>query len=67
MSSTAKDKTVEINVRTGSGKWEDNYKLSTFYIHKDILEVLNEECKKAGKGAKTKIVNEALKDYLGIS
>ncbi|MCM3774051.1 hypothetical protein M3225_26910 [Priestia aryabhattai] len=48
--------------KTKKKKWEDNYTRATVYIQNDRLEELN---RRAGteKGEKTRIVNEALREY----
>ena len=50
-----------INKETG---FENLYKRQTFYIHKDLIEKLNQFTVKAPKGEKTRILNEALEQYL---
>ena len=66
-----KDNKVNVNVNNkynlGSNKetgFENLYKRQTFYIHKDLIEKLNQATAKAPKGEKTRILNEALEQYL---
>lgn len=53
----------EINSATRKKKFEEKYKRATYYIENDIKEKLD---KQAGneKGEKTRIVNEALRNFL---
>ena len=48
---------------TKKKKWEDNYKRATFYIQNDVMEEL-EYAAGNEKGEKTRIINEALQDWL---
>ncbi|WP_173918931.1 hypothetical protein [Halobacillus sp. Marseille-Q1614] len=44
-------------------KFEDKYKRATFYIENDIIKQLDSQAGKE-KGEKTRIVNEALRQFL---
>ncbi|UOR14158.1 hypothetical protein [Halobacillus amylolyticus] len=44
-------------------KFEDKYKRATFYIENDIIKLLDKQAGKE-KGEKTRLVNEALRQYL---
>lgn len=60
------DGEIEIKVRLNSAapRWEDNYTLQSYYIHKDLLKIFQKQAKKMGKGAKTLLINEGLKYVL---
>lgn len=47
---------IEVRLNLQKPKWEDNYKLQSYYIHLDLLKVFNKTAKKMGKGAKTLII-----------
>lgn len=49
--------------KTKKKKWEDNYKRATFYVQNDTMDAIE---RYAGneKGEKTRIINEALQDWL---
>lgn len=49
--------------KTKKVKWEDRYTRATFYVQNDVLDDVN---RMAGteKGEKTRIINEALQNYL---
>ena len=40
------------------------FKRETYYVHKDLVEAINEMASKGGKGEKTRIINRALQRYL---
>lgn len=56
-------KADKINNEIAEEKFEDTHKRQTYYISLDIIDELN---RRAGrkKGAKTRIVNNALREYL---
>lgn len=49
--------------KTKKTKWEDQYKRATFYVQIDTMEEI-EKFAGTEKGEKTKIINEALQDWL---
>lgn len=48
---------------TKKNKWEDNYKRATFYVQKDVMAIIEREADNE-KGEKTRIINEALQDWI---
>ncbi len=49
--------------KTKKKKWEDDYKRATFYVQKDTMAAV-EAWAGNEKGEKTRIINEALQDWL---
>lgn len=46
-------------------KFDQKYHKMTFYVNKELVDLINEEA--AGeRGGKTRIINEALKMYFGL-
>lgn len=41
-----------------------NFERQTYYIHVQLIKAIDNMAKKGGKGAKTKLVNEALQAYI---
>ena len=44
--------------------FENLFSRQTFYVHNDFIKTIDKMAKKGGKGAKTRIINEALEMYL---
>lgn len=49
--------------KTKAKKWEDKYKRATFYVQNDTMAEI-ERYAGSEKGEKTRIINEALQDWL---
>lgn len=45
------------------GRFADNFKRETFYVHKDLAKAIKKQAAKGSKGEKTRIINLALKKY----
>lgn len=57
---------IEVRLNSAKPRWEDNYKLQSYYINLDLLQRLDRVSKKLGKGAKTLLVNEGLNYILDL-
>lgn len=44
--------------------FEKNFARQTYYVHKELIKAIDEMATKGGKGAKTKLINEALQEYI---
>jgi len=44
--------------------FEKNFVRQTYYVHKDLIKSIDKLAQKGPKGAKTKIINAALKAYI---
>lgn len=54
----------EFTLSHRNDRFHDRYKLSSYYVHRGLLKLLDERASVLGKGAKTMIINEALRRYL---
>lgn len=48
------------------GRFEDRYKRETYYIREDLVKEINRRSAVVGKGEKTRVVNQALAEFLGM-
>jgi hypothetical protein len=65
------DRNVNVNVSMDvidsigqKSNFEKNFTRQTYYIHNDILNELAKLVRRSPKGTKTRIINEALRDYI---
>ncbi len=43
--------------------FENSFSRQTYYIHNDLIKIIDKLSKKRGKGGKTKVINEAIELY----
>ena len=61
---------VDVNVNSitdmiGRGKvFETNFLRQTYYVHKSLIEAIDSLARTGGKGMKTKLINQALQEYV---
>ena len=46
------------------GVFEKNFARQTYYVHKELIKAIDKMAKRGGKGAKTKLINEAIQAFV---
>ena len=46
--------------------FESRYKRETYYVREDLVQEINRRSAAVGKGEKTRIINQALAEFLGL-
>lgn len=57
---------VNVNVDNDAKKlsFDEQYSRQTIYVRNDLIKAIDKKIKRMGKGAKTKLYNDALAQYL---
>lgn len=65
---TIRDVNVDVNVNVDNYvkklSFDEEYSRQTIYVRNDLIKAIDKKIKRQGKGAKTKLYNDALTQYL---